>query len=273
MKYIPRLPDSSVNYSHEPPLRELFRLLLALTAIIVSIFFILGFAVERIVPHVPPAFEEQIGNLYLQSIDLPDSNDQRLPYLQKLTQRISDSCALLSQPVQVFLVYDEQINAVALPGGKILIFEGLLKQIESENELAFIIGHEIGHFVQKDHLRALGRNLVILSIGMALFGADNQLNRFLSQSLQLSQIGYSRKQESGADSIGLKALNCHYGHVGGATDFFKKLQEDHPHSRIEAFISTHPAHQKRIREVEHLAKTKGWSISETKPLPDYFNQD
>ena len=45
------------------------------------------------------------------------------------------------------------MNAVALPGGNIVVFAGLLKEIKSENELAMILGHELGHFAHRDHLR------------------------------------------------------------------------------------------------------------------------
>lgn len=270
MKYVAKLPDSSVNASPESPIRELVRLLLALAAIVVAIFILLGWAVDKVVPYVSPAFEQRIGELFFESIENVSSDDHRQPYLQQLTQQLVDSCQALPYDIQVAVVADKSVNAVALPGGRILLFSGLLEKVDSENELAFVIGHELGHFVQKDHLRALGRNLVVLTISMSLFGADSRISNMFSQSLQLSQIGYSRGQESGADSLGLFSLRCRYGHVNGATDFFEKLQEAHPHGSFETFISTHPAHDKRIADINALIARKKWHFQEKVALPADF---
>ena len=66
-----------------------------------------------------------------------------------------------NRPFHVYVTEVDDINAIALPGSNIIVFSGLLQNIQSENELVMVLGHELGHYAHKDHLRGLGRGLGI----------------------------------------------------------------------------------------------------------------
>jgi Zn-dependent protease with chaperone function len=69
---------------------------------------------------------------------------------------------------KIHIIPDPRINAMALPGGNIVVFSALIKETGSENELAFVLAHELGHFANRDHLRGLGRRLLLLTASAAL---------------------------------------------------------------------------------------------------------
>lgn len=121
---------------------------------------------------------------------------------------------------QVLYIPEDTVNALALPGDRIIIYSGLLKQAQSENELMMVLGHELGHFANRDHLRSLGRS-VLMQIAIAYFLGDTGWIQSIAASgiAAISNAQYSQLQESKADEVGLTLLQKTYGHVAGATDF------------------------------------------------------
>lgn len=174
-------------------------------------------------------------------------------------------CASLPYPISIDVTESEQVNAAALPGGHILIFGGLLDQVTSENELVFVLGHELGHFKHRDHLRRLGRGLVIWVVSLFLLGPDNDVGEFLFSALGVANRTHSREQESAADEYALEVMNCHYGHVGGSTKFFEHLRDNNQMPEILKYYSTHPSDQKRIDDLNTLAIKKNFKVNSVKP--------
>ena len=170
--------------------------------------------------------------------------------------------------LHVGLLDDELPNALAFPGGQILVTTGLMKEVESENELAFILGHELGHYAGRDHLRSLGRGLTLALI-MAAMGRSGAAGDLVALSGQITGRAFSREQESQADAFGLSLVVAEFGHVSGATDFFEKLPA--PEGRIErslsTYLATHPVSDKRVEAMERLAIEKDWPVDGvTSPL-------
>ena len=81
---------------------------------------------------------------------------------------------------------------MALPGGQIMVFSGLLKKVNLENELAMVLGHELGHYAHRDHLRGMGRGLGV-TLGLAmLFGQDSAVAGIASDLFLGMEMRYSR---------------------------------------------------------------------------------
>ncbi|NCF16391.1 MAG: M48 family metalloprotease, partial [Gammaproteobacteria bacterium] len=150
-------------------------------------------------------------------------------------------------------------NAMALPGGLIIVTQGLLDQVESENELAFVLGHELGHFKNRDHLRALGRGIV-LSLFFSV-ATGNDVSNLSIKVTDLALRGFSREQESEADEFGLALVYTHYGHVDEASRLFERWDEDDRSLfDVVSYLSTHPATADRIVELEELALRENWPV-------------
>ena len=137
--------------------------------------------------------------------------------------------------------------------------QGLLDQVESENELAFVLGHELGHFRNRDQLRALGRVVALSLFFTAVMGSD--VAGIGIKAADLTLRGFSRKQESKADAFGLAIVNAEYGHVSEAWRLFERWGiRDDSMSGFIAYFSTHPDTGDRIWKLQVLAETNAWRL-------------
>lgn len=259
----------------EPNHRQLWILAAGITIAIAIGIWTVGAISNQLVQWIPPQVEQQLGAVmaaqFEDQVDLTSPEQQALsriltsltaelpidPYSQEQTQR----------RYQVWYIPDETVNALALPGDRIIVYQGLIAQIESENALAMVLGHELGHFAHRDHLRGLGRAIVWQLALSSIFGDVSGWQRLAIAGLeQLSQAQYSQQQERQADEFGLELLQATYNHVGGATDFFVKLAQT-PRPNPVAFLATHPMPQARIERLNQLIQARGYLRQPTAPLP------
>lgn len=266
MKYIPRLPSQNINVTVTSTIKELFLLTGALAVILTGIYLVLGLAVDFFVPRISIDFEKKISSLFIRGIpSLPSFKKKRI-YLQTLVNRLQTKCGNLPYQLKVHLVEDDRCNAMAYPGGHIIVFTGLFNAVSSENELASVLGHEMGHYANRDHLRGLGRALILTSVSVLVFGPDSRVNNFLLELLNLTNLSFSRKQELWADEYALMRLQCLYGHVGGAADFLIKIPKAQDPGRFGHYFSTHPENRRRIERVKTLIRQKGLRNGPKSPL-------
>ncbi|RUM38894.1 MAG: hypothetical protein DSY58_01440 [Desulfobulbus sp.] len=264
MKYTPRLSKNNYNVTPVSPLKELFILLGGLLTLVVLIYIVLGMSVEMLVTRISPETEQKIASIILDKFDLLEEDDKENAYLQHLVDKmVAKRCFSLPYPIKVHLVESDTINAMALPGGNIVVFSGLLEIMNSENELSFVLGHEVGHFQNRDHLRGMGRSLVFAFLSTVIRAPGKSVSNLVARTVRVTESAFSRDQESDADAIGLQILNCTYGHVNGATDFFKHMPDTLDPGRIGHYFASHPENQKRINALVALAQKKGY---QSKPL-------
>ena len=135
--------------------------------------------------------------------DLAEAEDPRTDRVQVLTERLAMHWADNPYAFRVSVLDQSEPNAFAIPGGQIVITRGLLESVSSESELAFVLGHEIGHFKQRDHLRGLGRGiaLVIAISALDLGGAGG------AHDLLSGATGIAGRRRVGS-SLTRRRLNC-----------------------------------------------------------------
>ena len=264
MEYSGKLPTSNVNVSKRSPLQELGVLLGGLLGLCFIFYLCLGWAVDYSIQNISPEEENDLYALMKFSAGEEGEASAETLAVQSLLQALQ-KCAPLPYQVSIDVDESKQVNAAAFPGGHILIFSGLLDRMGSENELVFVLGHELGHFKHRDHLRSLGRGLVLWVMSLFLLGPDNDVGNFLFSALGVAERTHSRQQESAADEYALEVLNCHYGHVGGSTRFFEKLRDTNQTPEILKYYSTHPSDQKRIDNLNALAVQKNFRVDAVKP--------
>lgn len=258
MRYSPRELTGNVNISKKHPLKELFSLLLSLLGILLFIYIILGFAVDIIAPKLPESWEKSLGRFYEPLY----ASREKGPEGEKLKELLEGLVPELESPKEytAFILKDKRVNALALPGGKIAVFSGLVKEIESENELAFVLAHELGHYAGKDHLKAMGRGMVFFFLSNLFLGQDNSVSNFIGNSLSKAEMKFSQKQETNADSFALDLLYKKYGHAGGAIDFLRKMEKKEKAPKFFYFFASHPHSGKRIRALRERIAEKGYPL-------------
>lgn len=268
MKHTPRLPRTNVNVSKTSPIKEFALLLAGVAGILAGVYVLMGVAVDFIVPRLSPEFEARFGKHIVRAINPALEDIPKTRIVQELVRRIQDRCTKLPYDVTVHVQKRSIFNAAALPGGHMLIFNGLLDKVETENELAFVLGHEMGHMANRDHLRGMGRALVLITISTLIFGSDNVVSEMLTNSLDMTELAFSRQQETRADAFGLDVLHCHYGHISGAAAFFRKISDERPERlKLSHYFSTHPDPDRRIDFVEHYAAANDYPAGEQIPIP------
>jgi len=266
MKYTPRQPESNVNVTPTSPLREFFLLTAGLLGVIILIYIVLGLAVDLIVPHISTDLENKMGRLFIRSIEAKDTDSERGSYVRSLMEDLQERCAQLPYLFKVHICQSPTVNAAALPGGHIIVYTGLLDKVASENELAFVLAHEMGHFAHRDHLRGMGRAFVFITISTLLLGTDSNISKMLANGLNITEMSFSRKQETSADDFALAMLNCDYGHVAGATDFFEKISKEEDPGTFGHYFASHPESRKRISHLENIIRSRGFKLGKRKPL-------
>ena len=161
MVYKPKELPEDINVTPIHPLANLAHLLATVVIASTIVYFSLGAIATQLAVRISPELETKIGNQLLSSVPKAEFDSQQQRYLQSLLASISTTH--LDVPVTIHLQKSKSSNAMIIPGGHIIVTTALLESAESENELAFVLAHELGHHVARDPLKALGRSLVFVS--------------------------------------------------------------------------------------------------------------
>jgi Zn-dependent protease with chaperone function len=265
VKFDPSLPEDGINVSRAHPLREALLLVGGVVAITVGVAVAVAIAIDLAVPHIPAEVEARVFSGW---IDLDTESDEPVdPREQPLAQLLDRMAHHWPENPYVFTaaIWDEsELNAVALPGGVIAVTSGLLESVESENELAFVLGHELGHFYNRDHLRGLGRGIALTLLLTAVgAGGGGSAVQLASLAAQFAERDFGRDQESEADRFGLALLAAEYGHVSGAEAFFERLpaRSGSAEAALSGYFATHPVNAARIQALHAAASEMGWELN------------
>lgn len=158
------------------------------------------------------------------------------------------------------LIQDATPNAFCMPGGKIVVYEGILPYTQNEEGLAIVLGHEVAHAVARHSAEQMSRQLLANYGGQALSVATSGQSS-VTQTLAQEVFGlgaqygvmlpYSRKNESEADEIGL-IFAAMAGYNPQASIAFWKRMAAGSGGSVPEFMSTHPSDETRIRKLEKL---------------------
>lgn len=158
----------------------------------------------------------------------------------------------------VEVIDSPQANAFCLPGGKMVVYTGILPIAETDAALAAVIGHEISHALAHHGAERMGheqvKNMVVGSVGMGLGDMDpGQRQMVLSAIGYAAQVGgilkYSREHESEADHMGLILMAAAGYDPREAVGFWERMSKGGGASGVPEFLSTHPDHGTRINDL------------------------
>jgi predicted Zn-dependent protease len=160
------------------------------------------------------------------------------------------------------LVEDPAVNAWAMPGGKVVVYTGLLPVAQNETGLAVVVGHEIAHAIARHGAERMTQKLIVEMGGMALSQAlakrPEKTRELFMQSYNVgTEVGvllpYSRVHESEADHMGLIFMAMAGYDPHEAVGFWQRMAESKKDAPAPPeFLSTHPADETRIRDINRL---------------------
>lgn len=157
---------------------------------------------------------------------------------------------------------DEVLNAFCVPGGYMYVYTGLIKYMESEDELAGVMGHEMAHADRRHSTDQMTKQYGIeLMLGIVLGNNQGTLSTIASNMLLLK---YGRDAEREADKYGVTYLCPTDYKADGFANFFDKLAADGQNNgKIDAFFSTHPSPDERVKNIQDEKTTLGCLGSQT----------
>lgn len=281
MVYKPKEIPEGTNVTAVHPLVNFAYLLGTVVVFSALIYLGLGVVATQLVTRISPEMEAKIGQSLLSSVNTTPVKiaPRQQQYLESLLTSVQRAGLNTSVPLTIHIQKSQYPNAAIIPGGHIIVTTALLKGAESENEIAFVLAHELGHHINRDPLKGLGRSLVFITVSSALgIGAGN--GELVTLTGSLTNLHYSRQQESAADLYALEAVVDLYGHGGSSLDFFKRIQAKDRRGKLSAYFSTHPLTKERIDYLDRVAAQKGWQMTgKATDLPNdvfdggYFNEN
>ncbi|MEM6354913.1 MAG: M48 family metallopeptidase [Pseudomonadota bacterium] len=228
----------------------------AVGSVVLLIFYIIPALAVQLAPMIPYEREKALGDAvagYVASF-FSDAEDEEAAYcrhpeglaaLQRMTERIEDH-ANLPLPIQVDVLDNGLVNALAMPGGRIFLLRGLIDKAQSPEEVTAVLAHEMAHVVYRDPtvgvLRAAGTAGIFSVVLGDIFGAGI----IAAAGEALLNANYQREVEDRADEEALRILADAGLPSAPFSQFFLRLRAEYGESSaVMSYFSTHPSHTAR----------------------------
>ena len=241
--------------------------LIIITALIIFITLLVGLFhlkepfVGVIAEKIPPDWEEEFGDAMFRQVIGPGQilkDDKITDQLQIITTPIIQAIPDNPYNFRFHIVEDSQVNALAIPGGNVIIYSGLLVKADSPEEIAGVLAHEIAHVTRKHSIRQVIGTTGVYLLVQSVFGDLSGLLAVIADSSTfLLTRTFSREYEREADETGWDYLIKANINPEGMVSFFEKLKaiEDSKYNSSGTkiineslnFLSTHPATEDRIQ--------------------------
>jgi predicted Zn-dependent protease len=246
------------------PARRWTRRLLVLSAVAGAI--VLGSAIylwgipafaNAVASRIPVSWEEQLGRQVVEELTAMSrrcTDPERLKVLDRIVSTLTAPSAPVPYTFRITVLADPTINALAAPGGHLVLFAGRLEKTKTPEQLAGVLAHEIQHVLQRHATEALFRDMSLRALIAALAGDTGGLASALEAAGTLGGLRYSRKDEAAADRDGMTMLQAARIDPAGMIDVFlvlKKEAVDVP--RALTYLSNHPHTDDRIADLRRMA--------------------
>jgi len=218
---------------------------------------------------ISPEQEKQLGEQWQRAFraQVPTSSDPLvIDYLETLVNRLASYSQLRDKNIQLILVENPTLNAFAVPGGVMGVNTGLLQYAKTENQLAAVLGHEMGHLSQRHYARQLEQEkkmmvpmLAGILAGLALAAnsdGDGGMAAIMATqaAAQSARLSFSRQNEQEADRIGFETIVKAGMDPYSAADMFEEMLGSSRYSRRPPeYLLTHPVTESRVADARNRA--------------------
>jgi predicted Zn-dependent protease len=179
--------------------------------------------------------------------------------VQRVAQRIAQASGL-QEKWEFVVIDDKQVNAFALPGGKIAVYTGMIPVAQDETGLATVLGHEVGHVmahhaaerISQSQVIEAGTGIASILLGGATGADPNTVAGLLGAGAAVGiALPFGRQQELEADRIGLTLMARAGYDPRAAVGFWQRMAQASKGAPPE-FLSTHPSDETRIARIQQL---------------------
>lgn len=194
------------------------------------------------------------------------SGTEEAERLERIGQKVAHVSDRQDFAYHFKLVESEDLNAFTVPGGFIYFYTGLFRKLKTDDQVAAVLAHEIGHCAAKHTVKrfqaALGYNLVSSMMGQVMTakapGAASIMSMGANAVAQLAMSAYSRQDESQADHLGIKYLRLSGYNLNAMIEMFEILEQNTHADSTPLILRTHPLTKDRLeavrKEIEAIEK-------------------
>jgi len=266
-------PNPDKQFVSPPVVLFLGLILLAISAAIAIYVWGIPALGNFVGKRLPIPIEAKIGKAMKEQMQKDWKVDSaRTKAINLFFSRINDNNEF---KFEITVVNDKTVNAFALPGGNIVVYEGILQKIHSPEALASLLAHESSHIIFRHTSRMLCANLGNYIFLSAIIGDINGIAAILIQNAdQIKGLSYNRDLETEADLKGLQLLQRRNLNPKGMLDLMQTLKGESEQSgnEVSEFVSTHPLPESRLKYVnDYLSKTT-WSVNQDTVLTNIWSQ-
>jgi predicted Zn-dependent protease len=251
-------------------------LLYASGAIIVSAgmyFWGIPALAEAAAVRVPVSWEEKLGRAMVDQMCPPKMRCAGVEATGAINEIVSTLLASAPRSPYTFRVIVADypaVNAFALPGGYIVVNRGLLQKVQTPEQVAGVLAHEMQHCMGHHPTKAVFRSLPIRALITVLSGNIEGTASILDTAGTLGELSYSRSDEEAADEGGMKMIEAAQIDPSGMITFLAMLEKDETDVPAQMrYLSTHPSTADRIAKLQYLASQAHYVPRKLQPEFDW----
>jgi Zn-dependent protease with chaperone function len=237
-------------------------------------YFILPTIAEQAAANLPYKFEEELGDATVKQVLAFSTIDTIKSKQINLFFKALDFNP--EHKIKIVVIKDKTVNAFAVPGGHIFVYEGIIAKMQSKEELAALLAHEYAHLKFKHSLKSVCRQLSSYLFLSVILSDVNGIVAILAQNADmLKNLHFSRGMEKEADAEGLKLLFQSNIDPKGMIHLFHRLEEASPDvakHKVFEMVSTHPQTKDRIANISQEIKKSTFRVKEHITLETYWQR-
>ncbi|MBS0202186.1 MAG: M48 family metallopeptidase [Planctomycetes bacterium] len=203
---------------------------------------------------IPVSADIQIGKAAFdaRTLEGPQVTDRVVvDAVKAMVARLEPHAELKGLTFDVYVVNSSDINAYCLPGGKIVVFTGLLKTAQSAEQVTGVLSHEMSHAIKRHGLRHVMESMgIVVAVELLVGDVGGLVSLAADLGKSAALTSYSRDAETEADVTGVKMLHAAAIDPLELAGFFELLKQQQPEfTAAIQWLSTHPQHDERIATV------------------------
>jgi beta-barrel assembly-enhancing protease len=253
------MPDS-INVTPRNPAFEFIKYVFTSVLLVLGLFWGATSGIDHVVPYLPKAADKWlawVGDEYIKTLkdkkEVAESSSYNAmleEFRPKLINSLGEDAS--TSVIQVYQGKGDVMNAYALPGGYIVLYEALMNELPSKDAQRFVLAHELGHVMHRHSLQAAGRLMVVGSLALPVGVLFPHGGSQLIEVMNISAMQHSQLKELEADRYAVALLKAtgHDPKVG--IEVFEMFEKAAAKDNVPAFVKTHPPNQTRIDQVKAL---------------------
>jgi len=267
-----RFTGNKIRYATGKTGYRVLGILLFIVLVIACIyFFFVPWLGERVAIKFSKEREISLGDQMYRSIIAGSEVDLRKTTI--LNQFYQDLHYPVNYPVEITVIKSGEVNAFAVPGGHIVVYDGILENMKTPGQLAALLGHEASHVQGRHSLRNIFRSMARKMFIFLLLGGDAGIAGYLADKADdLKGLAYSRDLETEADDNGMKLMRQAGVNPQGMLLLMELLQKEGADKETSALLSTHPVFESRIKNVQRFLRNSNNNFATNPRLQQLFHE-